>query len=109
MNGRAPRRGRNRRQVSSALQPIETNAIPTVTVATTTLSIAFNKPITVNGLPTKLVVADVTLMSIHQVDAQHVTITLSGSGAAKAWSLGANDPAFRTYQGGYAAPASGTF
>ena len=109
MNGRAPRRGRNRRQISTALQPIETNATPTVTVSTTTVSIAFSKPVSVFGIPAGLAVADVTVQSITQVDAQHVTLGLSGSGAGKAWSLAANDPAFRTYQGGYASPASGTF
>ena len=109
MNGIAPKRGRNRRQISSALQPIATNATPTVTVVTTTVSIAFSKPVSVHGVPAKFVVADVTVNSITVVDSQHVTLTLSGSGATKAWSLGANDPAFRTAQGGYAAPAAGTF
>jgi hypothetical protein len=109
MNGIAPRRGRNRRQVSSALQPIATNAVPTITVSTVTVSIAFSKPMIFNGVPATFTVADVTVQSITVVDAQHCTLTLSGSGAGKAYELDANDPAFRTYQGGYAAPAAGTF
>lgn len=109
MNGRTPRRGRNRRQVSSNLQPIETNATLTITVSTTTVSFASNKPIKVSGIPAGFAVADVTVNSVTVVDGQHFTATLSGSGAGKAWSLAANDPALRTYQGGYANPAAGTF
>lgn len=109
MNGRAPRRGRNRRQISSAMQPIATNATPTVTVSTTTVTINFDKPVILNGTPTKLTVATVNVLSATQVTAQQITVTLSASGAGKAWSLGANDPAIRTFQGGYASPAAGTF
>lgn len=109
MNGRAPRRGRNRRQVSINDQPIQTNATLTITVSTTTVSVASNKPLVVTGIPLKFSVADVTVNSITLVDAQHFTLTLSGSGAAKAWTLLANDPAIRTVQGGYANPAAGTF
>ena len=109
MNGRSPRRGRNRRQVSINDQPIATNATLTITVSTTTVSVASNKPLIVKGIPSKFSVADVTVQSITIVDAQHFTLTLSGTGAAKAWTLLANDPNIRTAQGGYANPAAGTF
>lgn len=109
MNGRAPRRGRNRRQVSINDQPIATNATLTITVSTTTVSVASNKPIVVKGIPTFFSVATVTVDSITVVDAQHFTLTLSASGAGKAWVLLANDPNIRTAQGGYANPAAGTF
>jgi hypothetical protein len=71
--------------------------------------VASNKPLVIKGIPQSFSVATVTVNSMTIVDSQHFTLTLSGSGAAKAWSLLANDPALRTYQGGYASPAAGTF
>jgi hypothetical protein len=109
MNGKAPRRGRNRRQLSLGSLPTPTAAVGTFTVSTVTVSVAFNVPVVVKGIPAGFSVADVTVNAVHQVDAQHITMTLSGSGAGKAWAMLANDPAIRTRDGGYVAAAAGTF
>lgn len=109
MNGRAPRKAKNSRQVSAALPPVPTNATATVTVATVTVSIAFNVPVVCKGVPASFDVADVTVNSVTVVDSQHIQLHLSGSGAGKAWSLGANDPALRTSTGGYVNAAADTF
>ena len=61
------------------------------------------------GIPETFAVAGETVSAAQQINPTTIHLTLSGSGAGKAWLLAANDPAIRTYQGGFANAAAGTF
>lgn len=100
---------RNRRQVSRAQPKQPLTAIIVPTVSTVTVTLTSNVPVLWKGIPLSFSVATVTVESITVVSPTVAQLHLSGSGAGKAWSLGPNDPAIRTYTGGYAAAAAGTF
>ena len=99
----------SRRQIDSGVRPQPVNATLTVTVSTTTVTLTSNVPVVWKGIPLTFTVATVTVTAITRVSQFVATLTLSGSGAAKAYALGANDPAIRTASGGYAAAVAGTF
>lgn len=100
---------RNRRVLDPARPKMPLTAVPVITVATTTVTFTFTVPVIVTGIPLTFTVATRTVTAITIVSATVFTLTLSGSGATLAYSLLANDPAIRTYSGGFAAAAAGTF
>lgn len=100
---------RNRRKLDPSNVPPGTSCACVLTVATTTLTLTFSNAVKLSGIPESLTVATVTLSDLVQVSPTVYHITLSASGAGKAYSLGNNDPAIRTYNGGYCAAVAGTF
>lgn len=100
---------RNRRQSSRSVQASVRGAIVTPTVSTVTVTLTYDQPMVFSGALPLFTVATVTVNSQTIVSSTVRTLTLSGSGAAKAWAQAANDPSARTMTGGYVAAASGTF
>jgi transcriptional regulator of nitric oxide reductase len=82
--------------------------IATPSVATTTVTINFSVPVVVNG-NLNLHTSVGTLVSQTVNSPTQITQVYSISVATASWSIAANDPAIRSFQGGGLAAASGTF
>lgn len=106
---RTNRHPRNRRTLDPARPKVPLTAVPVITVSTVTVTFTFTVPVVVTGIPASFTVATCTVTGITIVSATVFTLTLNASGAGKAFALLANDPAIRTYSGGYAAASAGTF
>lgn len=100
---------RNRRAIDRAVGPVPLFATVTPTVSTTTVTLTMNVPVVWNGDIPAFTVATVTVDAITRVSPTIFTLTLSGSGAGKAWTMAGNDPTFRTSTGGFVNAAAGTF
>lgn len=100
---------RNRRRLSPGQYPAGVNANVALTIVTTALTLTADRPVQWHGMPTKLTVGALTFSNFVAVSDLVAHITLSATGAGAAYSLGANDPAIRTYSGGYANAHTGTF
>lgn len=80
----------------------------TPTVSTTTVTLTFSAPVIVSG-NINMHMAGLTLVSQTITSPTVVTQVYSATAATAAWSLTANDPTVKSFQGGGLAGASGTF
>ena len=108
MNVRRKINRRNRRQLDPSLPKPQVSAVVTPTVSTVTVTLTYNVPVVVVGTPA-FSVATVTVNSFTVISPTVVHLTLSATGAGKAWVQAADDPNVRTYTGGKVAAAAGTF
>lgn len=100
---------RNRRSGDPSLKTSGTDATAVFSVDTKETTLTFDLPIVTNGIPASLKVDNKSPVSAARTGPNSVVYTFADSGAAKAYVLAAKDPAIRTRNGGYAAPAAGTF
>lgn len=80
----------------------------TVTGSASTMHLAFDVPVVVNG-PIAVTVATRTIVSQTVVDSQHVDVLMSGTVTGLAYTVPAAQMAIATFQGGTNAAAAGTF
>lgn len=78
------------------------------TVATTTVTLTFSQAVVVSGKIGYVGNTGPVLVQT-QTSPTVVTLTFTGSQAAATYSIAANDPAIKTFQGGGNAAVSGTF
>jgi hypothetical protein len=102
---------RNRRNFDPSNQPGGVNALCTdVAISTVTVTLTFNQPVSLNGVPQVLSVgANGSLpTAAAQLSATQVNLTYAATQAASTdFIVPERDPAIRTYSGGFA--QAGTF
>ncbi len=81
----------------------------TLSIATTTLHVAFDVPVIVSGPIPAVSDGAQTIVSQTIVDVNHVDIVFSATLVGASVTIEANPPTVRTFQGGGMAAASGTF
>ena len=98
----------SRRKLGKGQHPQPVPASITATVETTTVHLAFDRPVIISGaIPYVTSTGVVDSQTI--VDNQHVDLVCSTSQEDATWSIAGNCGAIATFQGGGNAPAGGTF
>lgn len=86
------------------------SAIATVTRSTTTMHLAFNKPVVVNAVPTGITVQGQPATGLTITDSKHIILTFAANVVAtNVWVIPANEPHIRTQEGGFVAGSTGIF
>jgi hypothetical protein len=99
----------NRRKLGRGQYPPAPAATITVTDSTTTATLTFNVPVVVSGIIPLNVSGGLTFVSQTVVSPTVVTQVWSATLSAKTYSIPANTPQIRTFQGGGNAATAGTF
>jgi len=90
--------------------PLSTNAVATSGVAAGKWQIDFTNPVNVIALPVDFLVNGQPPTQFSQSTATRITLTYAAAVAAgQSWVIPSHSANLRTYTGGYAAAAAGTF
>jgi hypothetical protein len=90
------------------MRPLQPPAIPTFgAIAVANITVTFNEPVTLTGIPAWTAQGGRTILSIAQTSPTVFVLTWSATLVGQSpIVIPFQDPAFRTYQGGYVQPGS---